>query len=1152
MRLASPEVLAGFIALRKEADALKLSLAGLAAGGAGSTNFTKMQAEVNELKAALSASRIEIEKLAQTQQKAASAAVSAKKQETAAEREALAAKKEAAAEEEKLAGQRLQRQLTSAKMTSDLAIRGNRVVEDSLAKSLAEQQRMRDIALDRQMAQTQAAVARNERLNEQARARNIAAAEREAVAVERAAAAQQAAQQRTQGDVGRSVVRGAAGAGGGMFLTYGKYIPAVVAGFGTAYAAKESIQTGSEFNYQTQFAGALGGMSPEGIKQIREELRKLGTDAVYGPVELAKGMRVLTQAGLDAGEALKVLPVATKVAFQGETDLTDASETLIGVMRQYKLHLGDIPAIGDAISKTAAVTQANIKSLMESLKSSVGVSTYGADLNTSLANIGLLAKQGITGSSAGTFFRRFVEEMYQPRSMESQRAFREIGFSPYSADGSRRDFREVQGEFVDKMQKYDPESQIKLLGKMFDIRSLKDANALITDMSGEFGKLRKQIDDSKGSLDAFTKQMSGETKILWDQVKNNFQGLLIDAFATIGPQLNEFLKSMREFFKDEGVTNFLRLILLIPAGYAGAAALVVQGGANRRRVLAAEAAEAEQRLPQNPLVPDGGLDAAGLAARRRMAPRRQTAFAPGSDSEVRVGIDPLTRDYLTSSYFSAQPFKDGSSVKDLDEMSGLAPYTASAQAAAAKKRASRRVLDPLGTKEQLDLDKQLDQAAQQRAARETRRIQQQADFETRILDEKRKYELIGENAYTTEIERIQDNRRQIEVATIDRELQDIESRKSRKLTEAQKEEVERRKMDLQFKRDEQLREAEQVKKIRDIRQTGQAKQISDQTSRLLEGFRQAEALRVEQRDLQSALPFMKPGDAADVSARYDVRSRFNGALVQVNEDIKKSAGDGKQLDELKKRREELLRLRDLMSDLQGDEARLRVERERTWGYGQQTALRQWADDATNAAAQARQVWTTSLNGVSGVLAKFVVTGKLQFKDLALSIIEMLARIRIERALAGAVDMFLGFKGGGSGLGYGTAGTAANTAMVPTGTGGFVPALHTGGIVGYDAPMSRAVPMGIFAGAPRLHSGGMALAPGEVPAILQHGEGVFTSAQMRQMGGISIMINVDAKGGTAVDAAGSSGEMQELGRRIKGVVVEEIVNQQRPGGLLSRV
>jgi TP901 family phage tail tape measure protein/lambda family phage tail tape measure protein len=1150
MRLAAPEVLAGFTALRKEADALKLSLAGLGAGG-GTGNFTRMQAEVNEMKAALASSRIEVEKLAKAQQEAATRAVSAKKQEAAAEREALAAKKQAAAEEEKIAGQRLQRQLTSAKMTSDLALRGNRAVEESLAKSLAEQDRMRDRALDRQMAQQQAAVARNERLNEQARARNVAAAEREAAAVERAAAAQQAAQQRSQGGIGRSALRGVAGAGGGMFLTYGQNIPAVVAGFGAAYAAKESIQTGSEFNYQTQFAGALGGMTPAGIKEMREELRKLGTDAVYGPVELAKGMRTLTQAGLEAGEALKVLPVATKVAFQGETDLADASEALINVMQQYKLKLADIPAIGDAISKTAAVTQANVKSLMESLKASTGVSMYGVDLNTSLANIGLLAKQGITGSSAGTFFRRFVEELYAPRSMDSQRAFREIGFTNanrYNGDGSRRDFRDVQGDFVNKMQQYDPESQIGLLSKMFDIRSLKDANALITDMSGVFTKLRTQIDDSKGSLDAFTKQMAGETKVQWEQVKNNFQGLLIDAFSTIGPQLNDFLRSMRDFFKDEGVTNFLRLILLIPAGYAGAAAAVARSSATKRRVLEAE--EAEQRSSQNPLVPDAGLDAAGLAARRRIAPRRQTAFAPGSDSEVRAGIDPLTRDYLTNTYYMAQPFKGGASVKDLDEMSGLTPYTASAQADAAKKRASRRVLDPLGTKEQLDLDKQLDQAAQQRAQRETRRIQQQADFETRILDEKRKYELIGENAYTTEIERIQDNRRQIEVAMIDRELQDIESRKNRKLTEAQKEEVERRKMDLQFKRDEQLREAEQVKKIREIRQQGLAKQINDQTSKLLEGFRQAEGLRIEQRDLQSGLPFMRPGDAAEASARYDVRSRFNGALVQVNEDIKKSAGDGEQLQALKRRREELVRLRDLMSDLQGDEARLRAERERTWGYGQQAALRQWADDATNSAAQAREVWTTTLNGVSGALAKFVVTGKLQFKDLALSILEMLARIRIERALAGAVDMFLGFHSAGPGLGYGTAGTAATTAMVPTGAGGFVPALHTGGIVGHDAPMSRMVPMGMFANAPRFHSGG--LVGDEMPIIARKGEGVFTPEQMSKMGGVTINITIEAGGAASVDPGGSGPQLQELGRRITGIVTEEIVKQQRPGGLLSRV
>lgn len=85
------------------------------------------------------------------------------------------------------------------------------------------------------------------------------------------------------------------------------------------------------------------------------------------------------------------------------------------------------------------------------------------------------------------------------------------------------------------------------------------------------------------------------------------------------------------------------------------------------------------------------------------------------------------------------------------------------------------------------------------------------------------------------------------------------------------------------------------------------------------------------------------------------------------------------------------------------------------------------------------------------------------------------------------------------------GTAAvggfSNALLPglntLGNVGFAGAMHTGGVVGTDNPVSyRIVPNMAFSGAPRLHGG--YLAPDEYPAILQRGESVLTRAQMGQL------------------------------------------------------
>jgi len=92
------------------------------------------------------------------------------------------------------------------------------------------------------------------------------------------------------------------------------------------------------------------------------------------------------------------------------------------------------------------------------------------------------------------------------------------------------------------------------------------------------------------------------------------------------------------------------------------------------------------------------------------------------------------------------------------------------------------------------------------------------------------------------------------------------------------------------------------------------------------------------------------------------------------------------------------------------------------------------------------------------------------KDIAKMIIQML----IMQAIKQAIDT--GFSG---------------ATGVPTSN------FHEGGIVGREGKGSRILPALAFAGAPRLHDGMM---PGEFPAVLKKGEGVFTPEQMEALGG----------------------------------------------------
>jgi hypothetical protein len=118
-------------------------------------------------------------------------------------------------------------------------------------------------------------------------------------------------------------------------------------------------------------------------------------------------------------------------------------------------------------------------------------------------------------------------------------------------------------------------------------------------------------------------------------------------------------------------------------------------------------------------------------------------------------------------------------------------------------------------------------------------------------------------------------------------------------------------------------------------------------------------------------------------------------------------------------------------------------------------------------------------------------------------------------------------------------------------------------------MSRMVNPAIFKNARKFHSGanaigGRRLLPGEIPIIAKKEEGIFTKEQMSAMGdkmssgsggGQTIAINapvtVNASGGTPEQNADLAKQMgAQMESTMRGVVVDELSRQMRPGNMLS--
>ena len=332
------------------------------------------------------------------------------------------------------------------------------------------------------------------------------------------------------GGVGAIGLRGAAGLGA---ITAAATL--------TTVALKETIMQAGEFEREMDVIAVVSGATASELDAIGESAKALGADVTLPGIsagDAAVSMNELAKAGLSVKDVMGGARGALQLAAAGEIAVKDAAALTASALNAFGLAGSEATHVADLLAGASIAAQGEVGDMALALQQSSAVArTAGLSIEQTVGAIGLLAKNGILGSDAGTSLRTTLLKLI-PTTKEAAEFTRALGIE---YDNNRTLGEQLPGlieQYRESLAKLPPALQQMALAQIFGTDAVRAMSIFSREGADGLNAMTEAVDRNGAANELATARTQGLLGT-FDGLKSSLETLALEIGEVMVPALTD-------------------------------------------------------------------------------------------------------------------------------------------------------------------------------------------------------------------------------------------------------------------------------------------------------------------------------------------------------------------------------------------------------------------------------------------------------------------------------------------------------------------------------------------------------------------------------------------------------------------------------------